>query len=366
MRILHLSSEKTWRGGEQQIAYLIEELLKHNIPCFVACKKESAFEAHCIKNNIPHLSLAYANELDVVTALQIKKYCKQNTVSLIHAHTGHSHALAVWAGLLGNNLPIVLSRRVDFPVKKNFLSNFKFNYKGISRIICVSDKIKEVMAPALEHPEKLVTVHSGIDVSRFEESSREGKLHEELNLPLSTFLIGNVSAIAPHKDYFTFVDTAEILLKNDLDAKFLIIGDGPSRPEIEAYVAQKKLEKDILFLGFRKDIPDILPELDVFLITSETEGLGTTILDAFACRVPVVATNGGGIPEIVKYNQTGMLAAVQDSQMLATHLLNVLTIDSLRSRLVAKASEFLKEFTKEQTALKTLKIYQEVLQESRM
>ncbi|WP_026461750.1 glycosyltransferase [Adhaeribacter aquaticus] len=361
MKILHLSSERTWRGGEQQIAYLLEESVKQGVNCFVACKSGSAFEKHCQKHNISHIAVPFANEFDILSASKIKKYCSENRIDLIHAHSAHSHALSVWTALLGNKTPIILSRRVDFPVKNNWLSRFKYNYKGIAKIICVSDKIKEVMAPALEKPEKLVTIHSGIDLTRFEESSRIGKLHEELDLPLSTFLIGNVSAIAPHKDYYTFVDTAEILLKNDLEAKFLIIGEGPSRKEIEAYVANKNLQKEILFLGFRKDIPDILPELDAFLITSETEGLGTTILDAFACKVPVIATNGGGIPEIVKYNHTGMLAQVKDSQMLATHLLNVLTIDSLRSRLVANASEFLKEFIKERTAEKTIAVYKEVL-----
>ncbi|GEO02506.1 glycosyl transferase [Adhaeribacter aerolatus] len=361
MKVLHLSSEKTWRGGEQQIAYLLSELVNYGVQVYVACRWQSAFETYCQKQNISHLSLPFANEFDLVTALQLKKYCRQNKIDLVHAHSAHSHALSVWADLLGNNLPIILSRRVDFPVKNNWLSHYKYNYPAIRKIICVSDKIKEVMAPALKQPEKLATVHSGIDLSRFEESFRNGKLHEELDLPLSTFLIGNVSAIAPHKDYFTFVDTAAQLINQDLDAKFLIIGDGPSRPEIEAYVAQKNMQKHILFLGFRQDIPEILPELDVFLITSETEGLGTTILDAFACRVPVVATAGGGIPEIVKHNQTGMLAAVRDTNMLATHVLNVLTIDTLRSRLIANATEFLNGFTKEQTALKTLAVYQEVL-----
>ncbi|KAA5548721.1 glycosyltransferase family 4 protein [Adhaeribacter rhizoryzae] len=361
MKVLHLSSEKTWRGGEQQIAYLLSELVTHNVQVFVACRRHSAFETYCRQQNIPHLSLPFANEFDLVTALQLKKYCKQNKIDLVHVHSAHSHALSVWADLLGNNLPIILSRRVDFPVKNNWLSHYKYNYPGIRKIICVSDKIKEVMAPDLKQPEKLVTIHSGIDLSRFEESYRNGKLHEELDLPLSKFLIGNVSAIAPHKDYFTFVDTAAQLINQDLEAKFLIIGDGPSRPEVEAYVAQKNMQKHILFLGFRQDIPEILPELDVFLITSETEGLGTTILDAFACRVPVVATAGGGIPEIVKNNQTGMLAAVRDTDMLATHVLNVLTIDSLRSRLVTNATEFLNGFTKEQTALKTLAVYREVL-----
>lgn len=226
IKVLHVSSEKTWRGGEQQIAYLLEELVKNQVSIYVACRQGSAFEKYCQNQSLAYLALPFSGEFDVFTARQIKKFCRQQKINLVHVHSAHSHAISVWADLLGNHLPIVLSRRVDFPVKNNWLSRYKYNYPAIQKIICVSDKIKEVMAPALKQPEKLVTIHSGIDTNRFEESYRNGKLHEELNLPLSTFLIGNVSAIAPHKDYFTFVDTAAQLLNQDLDAKFLIIGEG--------------------------------------------------------------------------------------------------------------------------------------------
>src|SRR5690606_4458363 len=121
------------------------------------------------------------------------------------------------------------------------LSKFKYNYKGITRIICVSEKIRQVMMPALKNPEVCVTVHSGIDLERFKNSRNTGKLHQEFNLPAELPIIGNISAIADQKDFFTFVNTAELLLKQGLEAKFFIIGDGPMRAEIAAYVKQKKL-----------------------------------------------------------------------------------------------------------------------------
>ncbi|HSI91311.1 MAG TPA: glycosyltransferase family 4 protein [Adhaeribacter sp.] len=363
MNVLHLSSEKTWRGGEQQIAYLIAELQQQGITCHVACRKKTPFEAYCQMHHLPHISLPFANEFDIYSASQIKKYCREKQIDLIHAHSAHSHALSVWAGLLGNKTKIVLSRRVDFPVKDNALSKFKYNYPGIRRIICVSEKIRAVMMPALKRPEICVTVHSGIDLKRFADSTNTGKLHREFNLPPDLPLIGNISAIAEQKDYFTFVNTAELLLSQGLKAKFLIIGDGPMRAEIEAFVKNKALTEHITFTGFRNDIPEILPELDVFLITSQTEGLGTTILDAFACRVPVVATKGGGIPEIVKEGETGLLAEIYDTQQLAHKVKRILHEPGLKQVLTENAWRFLQNFRKEETARRTLQIYREVLEQ---
>lgn len=126
------------------MAYLIEELDKQGVTNLVACRQHSAFHTYCQQQQLPHLALPFANEFDVVTALRVKAYSKQNKVDLMHVHSGHSHAISVLSHVLGNTLPIILSRRVDFPVKNNLLSRLKYNYKGIKRVVCVSDKIKEV------------------------------------------------------------------------------------------------------------------------------------------------------------------------------------------------------------------------------
>ncbi|PTX15215.1 glycosyltransferase involved in cell wall biosynthesis [Pontibacter mucosus] len=361
MRVLHLVSEKTWRGGEQQVAYLIAELQQLGVSNYVACRKGSAFHEYCQRQSIPHSALPFANEFDVVTALRVKAYSRQHKLELMHVHSGHAHAISVLSHALGNTLPIILSRRVDFPVKNNLLSRLKYNYKGIRRVVCVSDKIKEVVSQSLDRPELCVTVYSGIDLSRFAGSAKTGKLHREFNLPPTSPLIGNISAIAPHKDYYTFIDTAELVLQQHPEARFFIIGDGPLRQDIESYARHKNLQDRVIFTGFRKDIPESMPELDVMLVTSETEGLGTTILDAFACRVPVVATRAGGIPEIVRDGVTGLLAPVKAPAELAQKVHEVLTNEQKRQQLIEGASRLLQEFSKRNTALRTLAIYQEVL-----
>ena len=278
----------------------------------------------------------------------------------MHTHDAHAHSFAVYAGMLfGNKSKIIVSRRVDFPVKRNFLSVFKYNYKNIARIICVSDKIKEITSPAVRDMHKLITIHSGIDTSRFTGKKNTGILHREFNLKPDLKLIGNVAALAPHKDYFTFVDTVSMMAAHRKDCMFFIIGEGDERSKIEHYISRKGLSESIILTGFRNDIPNILPELDVMLITSETEGLGTAILDAFACNVPVAATAAGGIPEIVIHEKTGLLAPVKNAEILADAVNRLLDDQTLRTKIIAGATQHLLSFTRQVTAAKTLCVYNE-------
>src|SRR5690606_28372567 len=119
----------------------------------------------------------------------------------------------------------------------------------------------------------------------------------------------------------------------NIKAAFLAIGQGHLEEELKAYAQEQGVSDKIIFTGFRNDIPQIFPELDVLLFSSRTEGLGSTILDAFACGVPVVSTNAGGIPEIVTNEETGLLAPVGDATALANNVLRVLQDPDLAARL---------------------------------
>lgn len=362
MKILHLSSERTWRGGEQQIAYLILESIQRGLEIVVACKKGSAFESWCVEQGITYTALSFSNELDISTMIGIKTICKTHHIDLIHAHSSHSHAMAVWSKVLGGQGRLIVSRRVDFPIKNNPFSRLKFNHRAVEQYICVSRAIENMLRSDLKSPEKCLTVPSGIDAQRFEGSTKKFKVHDHFKLPHHTKLIGNISAIADHKDYFTFVNTAEIVLKTQPDAKFIIIGDGPLTAKITEYITSKHLTNNILLMGFRSDVPELIKDLDIFLMTSKTEGLGTTLLDAGLNELPIVATRAGGIPEFVEHRQTGLLADVGDDETLARHVLELLTKPELGYQLGQNAKlKVIHQFSKENTAIKTIKIYEQIL-----
>jgi glycosyltransferase involved in cell wall biosynthesis len=360
MRILHLSSETTWRGGEQQLAYLMQELNKINVISFAGVKINFALEAYCRTNRLNYFSLEFAGEWDLKTVHSIIKICKEQSIDIIHAHSAHSHTLAVLGSLWGNKKPIVVSRRVDFPINNNFLSGFKYNYRGVKKIICVSEMIHKVIAPRIKNPKRIITIYDGIDLKRCHNSDRN-YLKKEFFIANEEKVIGNIAALAPHKDYLTFLETAR-LIADALPCRFLIVGEGGMRQLIEARIRDLKLQDKVIMAGFRNDIEMILPGLDVLLFTSEMEGLGSTILDAMACNVPVVATDAGGIPEIIVHQKTGMLAAVKDSKQLAAYVLKLLTDADLRKSIIANAKQRVNSFSKEVMAEKTMDVYKEVVQ----
>ncbi len=362
MTILHFSSATSWRGGEQQIAYLIESLSKRSIKQIVLCVDEAPLAKHCQKNEIQYYGYRKRSSINPAPARMMAKICKNQSISLVHIHDSHAHTYAcMGASFFGAKTPFVLSRRVDFPISNSPISSWKYNHSSIKAIICVSHFIKSIIENRIHAPEKIKVVHSGIDLNRFP-YKRNNKLRDEFNIDKAAPLIVNVAAIAPHKDYFTFVDTAKIIVQQRPDARFLIIGaDGGEADAVRQYVQRLQLNEYIKFTGFRKDIPEVLPGADIFLFTSKEEGLGTSLLDALACKVPIVATAAGGIPEIIEHEVSGLLAPVKNAVLLAEGVKRILANKSLKSKIVEGGSARLRAFTKDKTAAKTLTIYKSIL-----
>jgi L-malate glycosyltransferase len=359
---MHISSPKTWRGGEQQLIYLMEELIALGVWQIVLCPFNSMVHKYCLKNHLNHVTYFKGFSANPMVAFRVSHICKREAIDLIHVHDSHSHNFAVLSSVLSKNeVPIIVSRRVDFPIHSGALSMFKYNHPRIARILCVSAAIMEVMKPFIDDKTKLEVVHSGIDLEKFNDVKEEVNLRSEFGIGDMTTLIGNVSALAPHKDYQTFIAVAKRVIESGKDVKFLAIGDGPLRKEVKQWIEEADMSEHIIMTGFRKDIPSVLPQLDVFLITSETEGLGTSILDAQAAGVPVVATKAGGIVEIIRHNENGMLAGVKDVESLAENVLHYLANPEIGAQHAENGKKNVERFSKQMTAKRTKEVYESVL-----
>lgn len=363
MNILHVSSTKSWRGGEQQIAYLVEGVAQKGGKQWVFCVADSKMESYCLKKKINHFTYQKKSSFSLSTAKQIKQICVKNSIDIIHTHDSHGLTFTVLAASVFSNKPaVIVSRRVDFPIGQNIFSKWKYNHPSIEKILTVSGFIKNLIAPKIKNQEKIEVVYDGIDKKRFLYEN-SGILHRAYEIDSDVKLIGNVAAIAPHKDYYTFVKTAEEFLKTtNQKVLFFIIGaDDGEQEGIEQLIVEKNLQDKIILTGFRNDIPKILPELDIFLFTSKEEGLGTSILDAFACGVPVVATRAGGIPETVIHQETGLIAEVGDVEQLAKNIKLVLSNKTLAENLIKNAKSFVNQFSIEKMVTNTYKVYEDVL-----
>ncbi|MDA7916914.1 glycosyltransferase family 4 protein [Akkermansiaceae bacterium] len=363
MKVLHLSAEKTWRGGEQQIAYLIEKSATLGVEILVACQRASAFEDYCIRQEVPHLSLSFRSLAGISAARSIKKICVTESIDLIHAHSSHAHGPAVISSALGNPTPVILSRKVIIPLKKKITTRWKYNHSCIKKIICVSDAVAEVLRPAIESPERLVTVHDGIDLTRFQNLQTSERIRKEFNIPDHAPVILNIAALSHDKDLFTFIRTAKKVVQKFPETRFLIAGSGPLKSELEAEIQASGLTGKVILIGFRDDIPELLKQCDLFLSTSQSEGLGSSILDAFATNTPVVATDAGGIPELIQHRKNGLLSPVADHDALASCVTELIGDPELANKLGKNGHELVVErFTTSTMAKKTISHYRDLLQ----
>lgn len=364
MNILHLSSEKKWRGGEQQIAYLLQASIEKGLNVRVVCRKGTAFETHCQTDNIPFDSISFNGCSKLTAAWKIKKICQSHSIDLIHAHSSSSHTVAVLSSLLGNPLPIVLSRRVDFTIKQNFFTLWKYNHPSLKKILCVSDAVANIIRPSIKQPEKIATVYDGIDLNRFQPPALKGDFRKDIGINDDALLIGNVAAYTDNKDLFTFLRASAQIYKAHPDARFVIVGEGELRNSLTDAIKRLGLDGIVTLTGFRDDIPSVFKDLDIFLMTSKTEGLGSSIIDAFANKVPVIATAGGGIPELINNEVNGFLAPVGDDTQVAEYVNRLANDRTLGKKYADAAFEImLGKFTKEVMSEDTIEHYKQALKE---
>jgi glycosyltransferase involved in cell wall biosynthesis len=254
--------------------------------------------------------------------------------------------------------PLVAARRVDFHLRGGALSRWK--YRQVDCFICVSEAIRRMLIADGIPEHRVVTVNEGIDLERVE-AAPPAKLHEELWLPHHAPIVGNVAALVPHKGQRHLVEAAALVVRHVPDARFVIVGEGELRSALERQIKDRHLEKHVLLAGFRPDVLSVHKAFDVFVMSSVTEGLGTSLLDAMACGKPVVATTAGGIPEVVKHGDTGLLVPPRDHEAMAEALVTMLKDSALRQRMGEAARALVREkFSADRMVQDTVRVYQRV------
>ncbi len=194
------------------------------------------------------------------------------------------------------------------------------------QVIAVSDEVRDFQIRYTHTPAgRIVTIDNGVAVDRFEnQSARAQTVRQELSLDEMVPAIGIVGRLEPQKDHRNFLASAVHIKEHLPDARFLIVGDGSLRDELEALARSLNLLPSVIFCGIREDIPDVLAALDLLVFSSRWEGLPVTLLEGMAAGLPVVATAVGGIPGVVLENETALLVPPEDPVALAQACLVVL------------------------------------------
>lgn len=275
--------------------------------------------------------LAPRSEMDFGAAWKLARLLRRDRPDVVHAHDPHAVAVASLALSLDPRGPrplLVASRRVDFRLKGNAFSRWK--YRQVDVFVCASETIRRMLVADGIDPERTVTVHDGIDLSHVDAAPR-ADVHAELWLPHLALVVGNIAALVPHKGQHDLVDAAALVLQRVPDAHFLIAGDGELRHTLEQQIRHLHLQKHVLLLGFRPDALSLLKAFDLFVMSSVTEGLGTSLLDAMALKKGIVATRAGGIPEVVVDGVTGLLVPPRSPVDLAGAIVRLLEDEPART-----------------------------------
>ena len=208
--------------------------------------------------------------------------------------------------------------------------------------------------------ERAVTVHEGIDVDHVL-AAPPVDVHAAFFLPHGSPVVGNVAALVPHKGQRHLVEAAHLVVQELPDARFVILGEGELRDHLERQVKEYHLEKHVKLPGFRIDVLGCLKQFDLFVMSSVTEGLGTSLLDAMAASRAIVATTAGGIPEIVSDEVTGVLVPPRDHHAMAGQIVRLLKDAELRRRFGEAGFARVRErFTVERMVEQTAAVYARV------
>ena len=357
---LHIDTARTWRGGQNQVLVTVLGLRSIGHRAMLVAHPDGELRARA-EEGLELLPLAPRTEMDLSAAWRLSRAIKQLRPDIVHAHDPHGVAVAALALSMSTDPvkpPLIASRRVDFRMRGNSLSRWK--YRQVDCFICASEAIRQIVLADGIEAQRAATVHEGIDLGRVF-AARPAAIREELWLPHGAPIVGNVAALVPHKGHKHLIEAAALVVRHVPDARFIIAGEGELHGSLEHQIRHLHLDKHVLLLGFRPDVLSLHKAFDVFVMSSVTEGLGTSILDAMASSRPVVATSAGGIPEIVQDGETGILVPPRDHEAMADAIVRLLKDEALRRQMGAAGLSLASaRFSAERMVQETLQVYQRV------
>jgi glycosyltransferase involved in cell wall biosynthesis len=362
---LQIDTARTWRGGQNQVLLTARGLSARGHRVAVVAHPDGELHKR-LPADMEVVPLASRGEVDLPAAWKLSRVIRDLQPDVIHAHDPHGVAVAATALSMASpprRPPLVAARRVDFHIKSNSFSRWK--YRQVDRFVTASEAIRAMLIEDGVPADRATTVHEGIDVDRVA-AIEPLNVREEYWFPPHSLIVGNIAALVPHKGQKYLIDAAAIVVREAPESRFLVLGEGELRAALEHQIKHLHLAQHVVLAGFRADVLGVLKGLDLFVMSSVTEGLGTSLLDAMAASRPVVATTAGGIPEVVVDRETGLLVPPRDADALAAAILEMLHNEAMRRRTAEAGCARVRErFSVDRMVDETLAVYAAVAGTSR-
>jgi glycosyltransferase involved in cell wall biosynthesis len=355
LKILHIDPERLWGGGERQVVGLLEYLSRWGHANHLLCHPDGPLAREARKIGIEIHPLRLRNDLDIRPVLPVRRLIRGASYDIVHFHTKRAHAFSLWLGSSPRGLKRVVTRRMDYPMRKIWYDRYLYN-RRVDGVVAISERIAALLIVGGVKKEKLRVIHSGVDPEPFK------------NIPIarddrSAAVIGTAAVLEERKGLRFLLEAAAELKHQGLRLTYRIAGDGSEREKLERLAETLGVREEVAFLGFVSDMPAFLSSIDIFVLPSLFEGLGVAALEAMAAARPVIASDVGGLSELVADGETGLLAAPGDSPALARAISRMVSEpERIRAMGENARARVEKYFTMEQMAKKNESYYYDLLE----
>ncbi len=366
LSVCHIASGDRWAGAEVQVATLLRTLAGNSdISLCVVLLNDGALAEEIRACGIPLLIVPESRHNFVSVFLRIRDFLKDRKIQIIHSHRYKENLLGMLAARsLG--IPHTVRTQHGMPEPVAGLAGLKVGaINTLDRAVakCTTDRIVAVsreMGSKLAHggiDGKLVVIHNGVDLGRVGSELSVAEARIRLGIPPDAMVVGTAGRLEPVKRLDLFVRAAYEISVKEPSCHFVIVGDGTERAAIATLVEELRLTDRFTILAHQPQVFDVLRGFDVFVMTSDHEGLPTVLLEAMYLGVSVVARAVGGIPEVIEQGVSGELVSSNNPVEIAAGCLRALAPTRAARMRVAARAQVADQFSAERNAKEVLNLY---------
>ena len=359
MRIMHIEAGRHLYGGARQVCHLIDGLVAEGLENVLVCARGSEIAAAVRGARVVELPMG--GDLDVFWAGPLRKLIEAHEPAIVHVHSRRSADLVGGRCARRAGVPAVLTRRVD---NREPAWWARLKYRPYSVVAAISSAVEsELVQHAGLDPARVVRVASAVDTERHRpDFAARARLAVTLNVPPGSIVVGVVAQLIPRKGHALLLDCLQEVISQHAGVQVLCFGRGPQERALHRRIAAHGLAEHVRLMGHRDDLAELMPGLDLLVHPALREGLGVAVLEAMSAGVPVVASDAGGIPDIIEHERSGLLFAAGDLCALRGGILRMLGDEALRIRLARAGRERVEtRFSVRRMSRRYVEVYNRVL-----
>jgi glycosyltransferase involved in cell wall biosynthesis len=357
MKVLFVDLEREWRGGQSQALLTLKGLHERGHKIELLAARDSPLAMRTSEAGLT-VHQVWRFGLRAWAAGALRRLLAAGQFEILHLNEPHA-LTAAWLAGAEKRLPLLLSRRIGFPLRKNIVSQARF--RAVERFVANSQNVAQSLIDSGIAAERISIVNEGVEIPPLPTAQQRGEARQHWGVKDQEFLFGCVSVFVTEKGQRHLIEAMPIVRADHPEARLLLAGDGACRSELETLTNRLGQTKAVLFPGFVNDVAQVYAALDAFVFPSEFEGLGTALQAAMAAGLPCISTKRGALGEVVDKDRTALVVEPEGKEF-GEAMLRMIGDNGLRKKLSeAGRQEAKQRFSADRMVENTIRLYEDVL-----